>query len=79
MLSADDFRRLADEALRRAMQCRTETERRALFDLALTWTQAALKADSLESVPQAACSAPSAVSLSPGGRRPAAMRRAHYG
>jgi hypothetical protein len=70
---------LADEALRRAMKCRTETEQRALFDLALAWTQAALKADSLERVPQAACSAPSAVSLSPGDRTSAPMRRTHYG
>jgi hypothetical protein len=79
MSSADELRRLADEALCRALQCRTETERRALFDLAVTWTQAALKADSLEPVAPVARSAPSAASLSPGGRGPAAMRKAHHG
>jgi hypothetical protein len=79
MSSADQFRRYADEALRRAMQCQTEKERRALFDLALSWTQAALKADSVEPRAPVARSVPSAASSIPGGRRAAAMRRAHYG
>jgi hypothetical protein len=63
------------------MQCRTEKEQRALFDLALTWTEAALKADSLERVAQVARCAPSAVFLSDGDRTsaPMRMRRTHYG
>jgi hypothetical protein len=65
MSSADEFRHYADEALRRALQCQTEKEQRALFDLALTWTQAALKADSLQPRAPVARSAPSAASLSP--------------
>jgi hypothetical protein len=79
MSSADLFRRYADEALRRAMQCQTEKEQRALFDLALTWTQAALKADSVEPRAPVARSVPSAASSIPGGRMPAPMSGTHHG
>jgi hypothetical protein len=44
MSKADEFWHFADEALRRAAQSKSEKEQQALFNLALTWTQAALRA-----------------------------------
>jgi hypothetical protein len=45
MSKADEFWRFADEALRRAAQCKSEKEQQVLFNLALAWTQAALRAN----------------------------------
>lgn len=44
MSKADEFWHFADEALRRAAQSKSEKEQQALFNLALAWTQAALRA-----------------------------------
>ena len=46
MSKSEEFRQYADEALRSAVLCKTETERNALIDLARTWTLAALSAES---------------------------------
>jgi hypothetical protein len=43
MSQADEFRRYAEEAARAAAQVTSETEKKALIDLARTWTQAALQ------------------------------------
>ena len=41
MTKADEFREYAGEALRWSSQSSTEEEKKALIDLAVTWTQAA--------------------------------------
>ena len=41
MTKADEFREYAGEALRWSCQSSTEEEKKALIDLAVTWTQAA--------------------------------------
>jgi hypothetical protein len=41
MTKADEFREYAEEALRWSSQSGTEEEKKALIDLAVTWTQAA--------------------------------------
>jgi hypothetical protein len=45
MSKSDDFRQYAEEALRSVRAAKSESQKQALIDLALTWTQAALKAD----------------------------------
>ncbi len=45
MSKADEFCHFADVALRRAAQSKSEKEQQVLFNLALTWTQAALRAN----------------------------------
>jgi hypothetical protein len=46
MSEADQFRQYAQEAMRWARQAKTEKEKRALLELARTWSQAALESDS---------------------------------
>lgn len=46
MSESEEFRQYAEEALRSAAQCKTETEKNALIDLARTWTLAALSVES---------------------------------
>ena len=41
MTKSDQFREYADEALHWSRQSNTEEEKKALLDLAVTWTQAA--------------------------------------
>jgi hypothetical protein len=41
MTKSDQFREYAEEALRWSRQSKTEEEKKALLDLAVTWTQAA--------------------------------------
>ena len=41
MTKSDEFREYAEEALRWSSQSGTEEEKKALIDLAVTWTQAA--------------------------------------
>ena len=41
MTKADEFREYAGEALRWSCQSSSEEEKKALIDLAVTWTQAA--------------------------------------
>ena len=41
MTKADEFREYAEEALRWSSQSSSEEEKKALIDLAVTWTQAA--------------------------------------
>ena len=41
MIKADEFREYAGEALRWSCQSSTKEEKKALIDLAVTWTQAA--------------------------------------
>jgi hypothetical protein len=41
MIKADEFREYAEEALRWSSHSSTEEEKKALLDLAVTWTQAA--------------------------------------
>jgi len=41
MTKSDQFREYADEALQWSRQSNTEEEKKALLDLAFTWTQAA--------------------------------------
>jgi hypothetical protein len=41
MSESDQFRQYADEALLSVTQSKTEEEKRLLFELALTWTEAA--------------------------------------
>jgi len=41
MTKSDQFRELAEEALQWSRQSKTEEEKKALLDLAVTWTQAA--------------------------------------
>ena len=41
MTKADEFREYAEEALRWSHESKTEEEKKALIDLAVTWTQAA--------------------------------------
>ena len=57
MSKADQFREYAEEAMRWARQSKTENERRALIDLALTWTQAAVQSEHIfgvnDSAPEA--------------------------
>ena len=50
MSKADDFRQYAEEALRSVTEAKSESQKQALIDLALTWTQAALKADASVSI-----------------------------
>ena len=45
MSESDQFRQYADEALRLVAQSKTEEEKRLLFELVLTWTQAAFASD----------------------------------
>ena len=45
MSQADVFRQYADEAMRCAHQAQTEKEKQDLFDLAHTWTRAALRSE----------------------------------
>ena len=45
MSESDQFRQYADEALLWAAQSKTEDEKRLLFELVLTWTQAAFASD----------------------------------
>ena len=47
MSEADKFREYAEEALLWASQSQIEKEKRALLELARTWSQAALVSDSL--------------------------------
>jgi hypothetical protein len=42
---ADEARQYADEALRWARQAKTKKEKQAYTDLALTWTEAALRSE----------------------------------
>jgi hypothetical protein len=57
MSKADQFRQYAEEAMPWARQAKTETEKRAYIDLALTWTQAAVQSEHIfgvnESPPEA--------------------------
>ena len=46
MSEADQFQRYAQEALLWASQSKTEKEKRALLELARTWSQAALESES---------------------------------
>jgi hypothetical protein len=46
MSEADQFRQYAQEALLWARQSKTEKEKRALLELARTWSQAALESGS---------------------------------
>jgi hypothetical protein len=41
MTKSDQFREYAEEALQWSRQSKTEEEKKALLDLAVTWTQAA--------------------------------------
>jgi hypothetical protein len=45
MSKADQFRQYAGEALRWARQSKTEKEKQAYTDLALTWMQAAVQSE----------------------------------
>jgi hypothetical protein len=45
MSKSDDFWQYAEEAFRSVPEAESESRKQALIDLALTWTQAALKAD----------------------------------
>ncbi len=45
MSESDQFRQYADEALLSVTQSKTEEEKRLLFELALTWTEAAFATD----------------------------------
>ena len=45
MTKADQFRQYAEEATRGAFQSKTEKEKQAYIDLALTWTQAAVQSE----------------------------------
>ena len=47
MSESDQFRQYADEALRWVAQSKTEEEKRLLFELALTWTQAAVVSEGM--------------------------------
>jgi hypothetical protein len=46
MSEADEFRQYAEEALRWAEQFKTAREKKALIELARTWTQAAVQVES---------------------------------
>jgi hypothetical protein len=43
--NAEKFWQYANEAMRRAVQSKSEDEQRALLELARTWTQAAAESD----------------------------------
>ena len=45
MSESDQFRQYAEEALLWAAQSKTEEEKRLLFELVLSWTQAAFASD----------------------------------
>jgi hypothetical protein len=45
MSESDQFRQYADEAMLWVAQSKTEAEKRLLFELVLTWTQAAFATD----------------------------------
>jgi hypothetical protein len=45
MSKAEQFRQYAEEALRWARQSKTEKEKQAYTDLALAWTEAALRSE----------------------------------
>ena len=45
MSKVDQFRQYAEEALRWARQSKTEKEKQAYTDLALTWMQAAVQSE----------------------------------
>jgi hypothetical protein len=64
MSKADQFRQYAEEALRWARQSKTEKEKQAYTNLALTWTQAAVQSEHIFGVND---SAPSR-QLTAGGR-----------
>jgi hypothetical protein len=46
MSTADEFRQYAEEAIRGAKQSKTAKEKKALIELARTWTQAAVQIES---------------------------------
>jgi hypothetical protein len=48
MSESDQFRQYAEEALLWAAQSKTEEKKRLLFELVLTWTQAAFASDRIE-------------------------------
>jgi hypothetical protein len=50
MSKADQFQEYAEEAMRWARQSKTEKERRALIELACTWTQAAVQSEQIFAV-----------------------------
>jgi hypothetical protein len=45
MSKADQFRQYAEEAMRWGRRAKTEKEKEAYIDLALTWTQAAVQSE----------------------------------
>jgi hypothetical protein len=45
MSASDQFRQYAEEAMLWAAQSKTEEEKRPLFELVLTWTQAAVRSE----------------------------------
>ena len=57
MSNAEQFRQYAEEAMRWACQSKTEKEKRALIELACTWTQAAVQSEHIfgvnDSAPEA--------------------------
>jgi len=53
MPTVDQYWKFADEAMRRALQSKSEIEKQALTDLAHTWTQAALRSEYAMIVPHA--------------------------
>jgi len=57
MSKVEQFRQNAEEALRWARQSKTEKEKQAYTDLALTWTQAAVQSEHIfgvnDSAPEA--------------------------
>jgi hypothetical protein len=50
MSKTDSFREYAEEALRGAYESKTEGNRQALFDLARTWTEAAVQSERIFAV-----------------------------
>ena len=47
MSKADQFRQYAEEALRWGRQAKTEKEKKAYAELALTWRQAAMQSEEI--------------------------------
>jgi hypothetical protein len=47
MSKASEFRKYADDAMHWARQTKSENEREALIDLAHTWAQAAIQAETV--------------------------------
>jgi|tagenome__1003787_1003787.scaffolds.fasta_scaffold20492018_2 hypothetical protein len=52
MSEADEFRRYAEESARAAAQATSEAEKKALIDLARTWTQAAVQIETRSVAPE---------------------------